>query len=65
MNLHRMNPLDIVIAAEASSCKGCAREMKVRFGNEIKFGCTKGKKHGQRCKQYLPGKGADGQPQGN
>lgn len=64
MKLHRMNPLDIVIAAEEASCKGCARTMTVRFGNEIKTGCTKGKKYGTRCKSYLPGKEADAQ-QGN
>jgi len=61
-----MNPLDIVIAAEAASCKGCAREMKVSFGAEIKMGCTAGKKHGARCKKYIPDtrKGAHAQ-QGN
>jgi hypothetical protein len=61
-----MTPEAIVIAAEAASCKGCAREMKVRFGNEIKRGCTKGKAYGTRCKQYSQDtrKGADAQ-QGN
>lgn len=67
VKLHRMNPLDIVIAAEAASCKGCARIMAVRFGDEIKNGCTLGRKYGARCKSYLADtrKGADGQPQGN
>lgn len=52
MNLHRMNPLDIVIAIENHSCKGCAREMQVRFGDDIRIGCTLGRKHGERCKAY-------------
>lgn len=63
MQLHRMNPLDIVIAAEAASCKGCAREMAVRFGNEVRMGCTTGRKHGDRCKHYKPGKGTHGRQQ--
>lgn len=57
-----MNPLDIVIAAEAASCKGCAREMAVRFGDDVRMGCTLGKKHGERCKKYTidTRKGNDG-----
>jgi len=42
------NPLDILLASEARSCKGCAHSAVV-FDRQY---CGKGKKHGRRCGAY-------------
>lgn len=42
------NPLDILLASEARSCKGCAH-VDVAFDRQF---CSKGKKYGRRCAAY-------------
>lgn len=42
------DPLDILIAAESGTCKGCVHAA-VAFDRRY---CDKGKKYGKRCGQY-------------
>jgi hypothetical protein len=43
------DPLELLIARESATCKGCEHE-EVVFG--VVF-CLKKKKHGRRCKHYV------------
>ena len=45
---HYRDPLDVLLAAESMTCKGCIHA-KIMF--EKKY-CSKGKKFGKRCKKY-------------
>jgi len=47
------DPLEQLLEREARSCKGCAFAIKV-LGRDT---CTKGKKHGTRCRQYIEREG--------
>ncbi len=50
--MYSRDPLEILIAREARTCKGCAFE-RVKRVFEIKLvTCSKGRKHGKRCKKY-------------
>jgi hypothetical protein len=52
MPAHRYrDPLEIIIAEEAATCKGCAHSSHV-FAQPL---CMKGRKHGHRCKHYIEG----------
>lgn len=42
------DPLDVVIANEGGTCKGCEHESTI-LGTTI---CAKGKRHGRRCGKY-------------
>jgi len=52
------DPLDLLIAAESKSCKGCVHQFSQQAFGEIITVCTKvradGKRHnhGKRCKDY-------------
>lgn len=46
------NPLDILIARESKTCKGCKHELDVViWGGRTKI-CQKSKNHGKRCKSF-------------
>lgn len=47
------DPLKRLLDEEAKTCKGCAFEESVKlFGGVSMRYCSKGKKHGKRCKGY-------------
>jgi hypothetical protein len=46
------DPLEVAMAREARSCKGCAHDETYEFaGNKVKI-CAKGRPHGKRCKLF-------------
>lgn len=48
------DPLEVAIRKESQTCKGCNyEEVVIMFGGEVKV-CNKSRKHGKRCKHYLP-----------
>lgn len=47
------DPLEQLLEREARTCKGCAFAVKV-FDRDT---CSKGKKHGTRCRQYIEREG--------
>jgi len=47
------DPLEQLLDREARTCKGCAFAVKV-FDRDT---CTKGRKHGTRCRQYIESEG--------
>ncbi len=49
MKIYNRDPLDILIDIESRTCKGCMHEI-ILFDRRH---CTKGKKHGRRCKTYF------------
>jgi hypothetical protein len=46
------DPLEVAIAREAQSCKGCAHEQTYEFGGRTVKICGEGKAHGSRCKTF-------------
>lgn len=46
------DPADVIEREEGKTCKGCRHEEKHRAFGEVVAICTKGKKHGQRCRLY-------------
>jgi hypothetical protein len=51
------DPLEVLIAKESRTCKGCAHEVcaEFRIGGQKRVykSCSKSRKHGRRCRQYL------------
>jgi hypothetical protein len=50
-NFYR-DPLEVAIAREAQTCKGCAHEQAYEFANQKIKVCAKGRPHGRRCKFF-------------
>jgi hypothetical protein len=50
------DPLEVLIADESRTCKGCAHEIRTEFRTggqkQVYQSCSKSMKHGRRCKQY-------------
>lgn len=46
------DPLDILIEAEARTCKGCQFEVKEKIFEVVVTACKKNRKHGKKCTQY-------------
>jgi len=46
------NPEELLLRAEAQTCKGCAHESSVMIAGERYGICEKGKQHGRRCRRY-------------
>ena len=53
------NPLEWLLSQEARTCAGCIWQLQLRRGDKDQMFCTKGKKHGNRCKQYQEESHAD------
>jgi hypothetical protein len=46
------DPMQVAMAREAQSCKGCVHEQTYEFANhQIKI-CDEGRQHGKRCKFF-------------
>lgn len=52
------DPLEILIAQEAKTCKGCRHEHMERLWGTKFMICMKRKTHGRRCKNYSTGETA-------
>ena len=46
------NPLEILLAEEARTCKGCQHEEVVFVVGQQNKICANGKKHGNKCRSY-------------
>lgn len=50
------DPLEVLIADEARTCKGCAHEVSIEFRTggqkQVYHSCSKTKKYGRRCQNY-------------
>lgn len=46
------DPLNVLMAREAISCKGCRHEVCYRVWGETVRICARGKRHGRRCRSY-------------
>lgn len=51
------DPLDILIARESKTCKGCVHEMEGILWGYVVTICDLKKKHGRRCDRYDGEKG--------
>ncbi len=46
------DPLEVAMAREAQSCKGCAHEQTYDFAHQKVKTCGKGPPHGKRCNLF-------------
>jgi hypothetical protein len=46
------DPMQVAMAREAQTCKGCAHEQTYEFVNTKIRICSKGRQHGRRCRFF-------------
>lgn len=55
LDAHRYrDPLEVILADEARTCKGCTHEVRLWFHQQEFKRCSRHRRHGSRCKDYNP-----------